>query len=104
MDINARDEFERRILSKGTVKCATIFISTEEIEFTTILKVGYTEENLNDFLTDLADGNYYNGYGAQYLFGTVWMTDGTWFTRYEYDGSECWEHHKCPEIPEKLMG
>ena len=40
---------------------------------------------------------YNDGYGSQELFGTIWMTDGTWYTRGEYDGSEWWEHHACPD-------
>lgn len=47
--------------------------------------------------------NYDNGYGGQELFGTVWFTDGTWSTRGEYDGSEWWEHHSCPPLPEQIV-
>jgi len=45
---------------------------------------------------------YDSGYGGQQLFGTIWMVDGTWWTRGEYDGSEWWQHHECPEYdPER---
>ena len=40
---------------------------------------------------------YKNGYGLQELFGTIWMKDGTWYTRSEYDGAEWWTHHECPD-------
>jgi hypothetical protein len=43
---------------------------------------------------------YNNGYGCQEIVGTIWYTDGTWSTRGEYDGSEWWEHHVCPQLPE----
>ena len=45
--------------------------------------------------------SYDNGYGWQYLYGTIWYEDGTWSERGEYDGSEWWEHRQCPEIPNK---
>jgi len=46
------------------------------------------------------DFEYDSGYGGQELFGHIWYQDGTWSSRGEYDGSEWWEHNKCPEIPE----
>jgi hypothetical protein len=30
------------------------------------------------------------------------MEENTWLERGEYDGSEWWEHNKCPKIPEGL--
>jgi len=45
------------------------------------------------------DFRYDGGYGGQELFGTVWLKDGTWMERGEYDGSEWWEHRTRPEIP-----
>jgi hypothetical protein len=48
---------------------------------------------------------YSDGYGGQQLFGTIWMLDGTWWTRGEYDGSEWWQHHVCPEYdPDQHTG
>ena len=41
---------------------------------------------------------YDNGFGGQELYGTIWLKDGTWCTRGEYDGSEWWEHHERPDI------
>lgn len=66
-----------------------------------ILKEGYSLEEIREFL-DKIDFEYDNGYGEQYLEGVVWMEDGTWFERAEYDGSEWWEHRRLPEIPESL--
>ena len=66
------------------------------------LKVGYTPEEWHEFLSAL-DFDYDDGYGGQELFGTIWFVDGTYATRGEYDGSEWWEHHKCPEIPDTLL-
>jgi hypothetical protein len=36
---------------------------------------------------------------GQELYGTVWLEDGTWLSRGEYDGSEWWEHNVLPPIP-----
>jgi hypothetical protein len=63
-----------------------------------ILTTGYSKEDMDDFLSKL-NFEYDDGYGSQKLFGTIWFKDGTWSTRGEYDGSEWWEHHKCPNIP-----
>jgi hypothetical protein len=37
------------------------------------------------------------------LFGTVWLEDGMWMERGEYDGSEWWELMRRPEIPSTLI-
>ena len=39
--------------------------------------------------------------GSQQLWGTVWLTDGTWLSRGEYDGSEWWRRNVYPPIPSK---
>ena len=66
------------------------------------LTTGNTKEDLENFLNDI-DKDYDSGYGGQELFGTIWYKDGTWSTRGEYDGSEWWENHICPEIPKELV-
>ena len=65
------------------------------------LVLNYTAEEFESFLQQL-DFEYYCGYGAQYLHGTIWLTEGRWLTRGEYDGAEWWEIHVYPEIPEEL--
>ena len=42
---------------------------------------------------DELDVDYYAGYGSQFLYGLVLFDDGTWLSRHEYDGSECWEYN-----------
>ena len=42
---------------------------------------------------------YNNGYGTQHIFGEVWLSDGSWFERDEYDGSEWWAHRTRPPLP-----
>lgn len=92
---NAREEFETKVMTNGTVKCAVIRCRNVQA----VLKPGYTEQEFKEFLSVLKTLDYNNGYGGQELYGVVWMTDGTWCDRGEYDGSEWWEHHRCPEIP-----
>ena len=47
----------------------------------------------------LLDFCYDSDFGGQELFGTIWLKDGTWLERSEYDGSECWDHKIRPEMP-----
>lgn len=65
------------------------------------LKQNYSNQDLMNFLENL-DFNYDAGYGGQELYGTIWLDDGTWYTRGEYDGSEWWQYHCCPTIPQQL--
>lgn len=65
------------------------------------LTTGWTKEDWDNFLSGL-DFTYDSGYGGQILFGTIWYADGTWSDRGEYDGSEWYQHHVCPPIPEDL--
>ena len=45
------------------------------------------------------DFTYDDGFGGQQLDGQIWFKDGTWADRGEYDGSEWWQYHKCPQVP-----
>lgn len=107
---NAKLEFIRAVTRNGDVKvhCATITYAPNSLwdedepeSKHIILKVGYTTEEYNMFVNQL-DFDYDAGYGGQELYGTVWLTDDTWLTRGEYDGSEWWDFNSLPEIPEEL--
>jgi len=104
MQTNAFHEFVSFVGTKP-IKCATVayhvWVAPEDGK-ELHLPVGHTEEQLSQFLTDL-NFTYDGGYGGQELFGTIWFEDGTWATRGEYDGSEWWELHQCPEIPDHLV-
>lgn len=103
--INAKQELLDAVEETGSkIKCAVIRYSRywEEESFTVFLKLNYSEKDFNKFLNAL-DFHYDDGYGSQELFGTVWLEDGTWLSRAEYDGSEWWEHHALPDIPEECM-
>lgn len=65
-----------------------------------ILKSTRTLEDEEKFLKTLQGIEYDAGYGLQQLFGVVVFKDGSWLSRGEYDGSEWWEHNKCPKEPD----
>lgn len=81
--------------------CAKITIGCYEERVHAILISNYRESEWEAFLRQL-DVEYDNGYGGQELYGTVWLPDGVWFERGEYDGSEWWEAYAYPTIPEQL--
>ena len=98
---NAKKELEQFLEGKAKVKCAEI---TKGYQYDDedqcpkyVLKLNHSEQEYSDFLNSL-DFEYDSGYGGQELYGTVWLEDGTWCTRGEYDGSEWWEHNVLPDI------
>jgi hypothetical protein len=101
---NAKEEFLGHI---GNRKVLCAYINYQDCWSQEIptklnqLSVGYTEQEFTDFV-DYLDFEYDAGYGGQEVFGTIWYADGTWSNRGEYDGSEWWEHHQCPQIPNSL--
>jgi len=103
---NAKKELRLFLEWKAKVKCAIIIkgyqYDDEEPCPKFKLKVNHTEKEFKSFLRSL-NFNYDSGYGEQILFGTVWLEDGTWCTRGEYNGSEWWVHNQLPEIPSELL-
>ncbi len=57
------------------------------------------EEYKSWFIHSLSTVTYDNGYGRQELYGNVWLKDGTWLARFEYDGAESWEQIVKPIMP-----
>lgn len=97
-------KFNNGIKGKDLVKCARIVHGDEEYDKNcTIykLKCSHTDQELLDFINSL-NFEYDSGYGGQNLFGTIWLTNGSWITRGEYDGSEWWEINSYPDIPSEL--
>ncbi len=92
--MNAKREMMDLIAKHGKLLCATVITTTKHID----MPIGCP---VRRFLNQL-DFDYNNGFGYQWITGTLWFVDGTWATRGEYDGSEWWEHHKLPEIPAEL--
>ena len=96
--MNAKDELMIALFETGSqILCAEVRCNDSLYR----IQVDHIEENLSAFLKSL-DFEYDSGYGVLELCGTVWLKDGTWMDRGEYDGSEWWEHHKLPEIPKGL--
>lgn len=99
---NAKQEFIGHTAEvKSKIKAAAIYTDDWEPDLKDCLKVGYTGEDYNNFLTRL-DFSYDSGYGGQELYGMIWYEDGTWSERGEYDGSEWWDYRAVPSIPEEL--
>jgi hypothetical protein len=61
----------------------------------------HSDSEFDEWLLKMNEFNYHRGYGAQELFGTIWLRNGLWMTRGEYDGSEWWDLHKRPPLPKK---
>ena len=97
---NAKQEFLNEVETLP-VKAATVQYKYNN-GYSIDLKVGYSKEDYQAFLNQL-DFNYDSGYGGQELFGTIWIEDGSWFDRGEYDGSEWWRYNSMPEIPDYLQ-
>ena len=93
---NAKDEFITHV-NRREILCCEIHVHSRDVELTT----GWVESELEMLLKNI-DIEYDAGYGGQELYGTIWYKDGTWSTRGEYDGSEWWEHHSVPTIPDHL--
>jgi len=109
---NAKKEFQDLLLQVSTitqVRCATIthykpYLNDAKPKpqpKTFNLQILYTKKEADEFL-DWLDFEYDSGYGIQEIYGTIWFEDKTWATREEYDGSEWWEYHEQPEIPNHL--
>ena len=100
---NAKKELLNAVKDTAKIKCASIRYGSWEDEVSQkILKLNHSEEDYNEFLNSL-DFTYDDGYGGQELYGTVWLEDGTWLSRGEYDGSEWWEHNVLPAIPTECL-
>jgi len=100
--MNAKEEM-LYLLEGKKIKCAIVerFRGYGKKPKTIKLKNNHSKADLDKFLNKL-DFEYDDGFGGQYLFGTVWFKDGTWADRGEYDGSEWWAVRETPKIPKKL--
>lgn len=105
MRTNALKEFREFTHGKPEVLCATVSYQSINDERAIIadLPVSAALDITNRFYDILSSITYDNGFGRQELLGTIWFCDESWAERAEYDGSEWWEYHSSPEIPEKLQ-
>ncbi len=67
-----------------------------------ILPINFTKEEYENFLNEL-DFEYDNSWGHWYIDGTVWLKNGRWIERREYDGSEWWKLVQAPNIPKECF-
>lgn len=106
--INAKEELLDAlrffVKDKNIIKCAQIEYKPieEDKEKVITLRAWYSLKDLENFFNEL-DFEYYESYGLQELYGTVWLYDGAWLSRADYDGSEWWVYNKLPEIPEECL-
>ena len=125
--INAREEFENAVREYGDeettlgepetliveplveyeVLCAWVCFGEgsfdPNMDNAIYLRKGHTSQEYEEFLAKI-DREYDDGYGGQELYGVIWLTNGDWFQRHEYDGSEYWDHMTRPEILEGCEG
>ena len=105
--INAKEELQTLLdklkQQQLSIVCAEITYEDDYDDSRAAIRLplAHTEEELEQFFKQL-DFRYSNGFGTQYLYGTVWLTYGTWLSRWEYDGSEGWQLNKQPIIPQYL--
>lgn len=99
---NIKQELLEHVEGMYSVKAVQLKIEryTEYLKIVRVIHLpeGYDEEQLQSFLRNI-DTTYDNGYGNQMLYGFIWWKDGTWSSRYEYDGAEEWVHHEIPHYP-----
>lgn len=108
--MNAKEEFLQRtngyVVLCAILQQADVWHDEEEEggrkPWRHILKKGYSEEDYQAFLKSI-DFHYSNGYGGQEVDGVIWLENGQWYDRGEYDGSEWWQFHCYPTIPEILL-
>ena len=106
---NARAEIVRGLTNANiplrNIQAAKIYYGSEMCPISErswiMLYPGHTDKEFDQWLSKMNEINYYSGYGGQQLFGTIWLRNGLWMTRGEYDGSEWWELHKKPPLPKK---
>lgn len=114
------DELKSKGLNLTDIKCLTINLDRSysyntnlykddgsdvvgKTKFEYSIPINSTQEEIDEVYNAMSLTPYDNSYGTQELFGIVWMNNGDWLERHEYDGSEWWEYKTCPDIPEYLQ-
>jgi len=115
--VNLKEELQRYLGCLGektNIKCAYITYDfdfeeaeeDEEFEKQRIyeLSIKHNKIDLEIFLNSL-DFEYDNNcedWEVPHIYGYVWLTDGTWLSRVEFDEKECWTRKRYPKIPAHL--
>ena len=103
MLVNALQELYVELDNYGSMKCADVIYDPDYKNSVYIkLKINHTPVELELFKQQLSTIDYDCGFGRQHIHGIIWLMDGTWLEREEYDGSEWWRHLECPSIPDEL--
>lgn len=96
--INAKTEL-LKLTKPDNLLAAYLTISMPEGITTLMLSL---DEDPTEFLNKL-DFDYDHRYdGVQNIVGIVWLKDGTWLERTDYNACEWWDLKKRPPIPESL--
>lgn len=66
------------------------------------VKFGHKGKTTDEFMRELFNFNYDNGYGGEVICTELMIVGKTdwWMDRREYDGSEWWEYHTKPSYPD----
>lgn len=100
---NAKDELIKKI-GKANIVWARMYYYDESTFFeeendnrhSVVLAPNHTKEEEENFFNSL-NFNYSDGYGTQWVYGTVMLDDDSWLERGEYDGAEWWERRRKPQ-------
>jgi hypothetical protein len=95
----------RRAINGNAICCAYLRLGKDydDETITFVLPISHTPESLEAYLKNLEKYHYDSGYGGQELYGNVWLANGEWLERGEYDGSEWWRHVKRPNEPAECL-
>ena len=97
---NVKDTFIRAVSSVNPlVKCAIVIIASSKESKTFRLKTPHTQKEYEQFLESI---NFEYNRIEQLMLGTIWMSDGSWFSRETYGNLSHWQYQKCPIILEEL--
>jgi hypothetical protein len=113
--MNAKQEF-LDIIEDIEVLCAVIDVKGDQFDkpylqnYTMpvvkskhlILPINFSKEEYENFLNEL-NFKYDNSWGHWYMNGTIWLKNGRWIERLEYDGSEWWKLVQAPNIPKECF-
>ena len=105
--MTVKESFMQAIIGR-TLHCCTMTIYPRNIlgylkkSTHARLRVGYTEEEFNDFLERIDISNHWSP-GSESVAGTIWFTDGIWATKDIYDTIFGWHIHKIPLVDKSLM-
>jgi hypothetical protein len=98
---NLREEVIE-VTKNEVIRCAEIKVMIDYDTYENYdLHLNHTTDELESYLNSL-NLEYDSGYGTQHVYGTIWLENGSWLERSEYDGSEHWRYVTEPTIPNKL--